>query len=170
MTIQSITNKSTAATTKGGFPVRERIRERPAEQGEFLIFTTPRVYATACSMTRLKRLFLSLTLLALFDLNAFAQSPVIATYAGSQWRGLVTRSRWYRRAIRAAYSSMKTNLWSFQCLEPSAVHSDSAKECEHRRVASRFAVPISESRFHQQRHSQHVDADEASILKRWSPD
>jgi hypothetical protein len=35
-----------------------------------------------CSMTRLERLVLSLTLLATFDSNAFAQSPIITTYAG----------------------------------------------------------------------------------------
>src|SRR5262245_59574507 len=35
-----------------------------------------------CSVTRSGRLFLSLTLLAMFDLSAFAQSSVISTYAG----------------------------------------------------------------------------------------
>jgi len=82
MSMPSTTNKRTAGSTRG-VSVGGRIRERTEEQGESLTSTTTRpVHALLCSVTRSKRLFLALTLLVSFDLNAFAQSPVITTYAG----------------------------------------------------------------------------------------
>src|SRR5262245_24319969 len=73
MTVASIMNDERRIPTAG--------RKRTEERGDSLISTTP-TNARVCSTTRSKRLCLLLTLLALFDWNAFAQSSVITTFAG----------------------------------------------------------------------------------------
>src|SRR5262245_47915109 len=80
MSMPSKTNIRTASR-KRGVSIRGRIRERTEVQGESLTSTT-RVHARFCAVTRSRRLFLFVTLLVLFELSAFAQSPVITTYAG----------------------------------------------------------------------------------------